>query len=80
MMATMGAFCFCETAETAFFAAVEPTNISLEHSSLCAFIVESHLEFHVPEPSMLKPIELLVYAIVRATEFPFQSLDFRNVR
>ena len=80
MMATMGAFCFCETAESAFLAAVEPTNVSLKRSSLCAFIVQPHLEFHVPEPSMLKPIELLVYAIVRTTEFLFQSLDFRNVR
>jgi hypothetical protein len=71
MMTAMGAFCFSQTAESAFLAAVEPSNIFLKRSSLGTFVVEAHLKFHVPEPSILKPIELFIYVIVRSTEFPF---------
>jgi hypothetical protein len=78
-MATMRAFCFREAAKLAFLAAVEPSNALFERSSLCAFIVQTHFEFHVPVPSMLKSIKLLVYALVRSTEFPFQALNFRDV-
>jgi hypothetical protein len=78
-LSTTGAFRFCQATESAFLTAVEPRDISLQRRSLCTFVVEAHLEFHVPEPGILKSIEFFIYALVRPTELSFQTLDFRNI-
>jgi hypothetical protein len=78
-MATMGAFCPPQAVESAFLAAIEPSDISLECSRLYAFIVEAHLKFHVPEPSVLEPIKLFINTLIRSSEFPLQALDFCDV-
>jgi hypothetical protein len=70
-LSTTGTFRFRQATETTFLTAVQPRNIFLEHGSLCPFVVEAHLEFHVPETSILQPIELFIYALVRTTELPF---------
>jgi hypothetical protein len=68
---TTGTFRFRQATETAFLAAVEPRNILLKSGSLCPFVVEAHLEFHIPETGILQSIELFIYALVRPTELPF---------
>jgi hypothetical protein len=79
VLPTTGTFRFRQAVKSAFLAAVEPRNILLQRSSLCTFIVEAHLELHIPEPSILKSIKLFIYALVRPTELLFQALDLRNV-
>lgn len=79
VMPTMRAFGFRQAAKSPFLTAVKTGDILLERSRFCAFIVEARLEFHVPEPSILKSIELLIYTLVCSTEFHFQALDFCDV-
>src|ERR1700679_4350257 len=64
---TTGTFRFRQATESAFLVAVELRNIFLEHGSLSTFVVEAHLEFHVPETGILQSIELFIYALVCPT-------------
>jgi hypothetical protein len=68
---TTGTFRFRQATQSAILAAVEPRNIFLERDGLCPFVIEAHLEFHVPETGILQSIELFIYALVRPTELPF---------
>jgi hypothetical protein len=70
-LSTTGTFRFRQATEPAFLAAVEPCNIFLKRGRLCPFVIEAHLEFHVPETGILQSIKLFIYALVRPTELPF---------
>jgi len=70
-LSTTRTFRFRQATESAFLAAFESRNIFLKRGSLCLFVVEAHLKFHVPETAIRQSIKFFIYALVRPTELPF---------